>query len=223
MKVLVVEDDTKIANSIKKGLEQEAIVVDQALDGAQGLDFALSEQYDVIILDLMLPELSGEEICKELRDAENSTPILMLTAKSTLKNKVEGLNIGADDYLIKPFEFEELVARVKALARRQTKEHIQELVVGPLTLDINQRRARVNKLEVALTKKEFTLLEYLMRNKDTVLTKDQLLENVWDFEADVLPNTVEVYIRYLREKIDKQFDLNLIKTVRGFGYKISDK
>ncbi|MEW6193168.1 MAG: response regulator transcription factor [Bacillota bacterium] len=222
MRVLVVEDEHKIANSIKKGLEQEAYAVDTAYDGESGLDLALSEEYDVIILDLMLPKIGGIEICRQLRKNQVHTPILMLTAKGQVKDKVEGLNAGADDYLVKPFAFAELLARVRALTRRPRNSigpvlTIEDLSLNTLTFEV--KRADKN---IELSKKEFALLEYLMRNQGRVLTKDQIINHVWNYDADVLPNTVEVYIGYLRNKIDKAFKNRppLIRTVRGFGYKI---
>ncbi len=222
MKILVVEDDIKIANSIKKGLEQENHIVDVSYDGEEGYDLASSETYDIIILDLMLPSMPGEEICTSLRADKITTPILMLTAKSQLRDKVDGLNIGADDYLTKPFEFEELLARVKAISRRPRQYTDELLAIGELSLDLTNSTVKINGLDVLLTKKEFALLEYLMRHKDHVMSKDQIMESVWSFESDILPNTVEVYIRYLRQKIDRPFKTNYIKTVRGFGYKVSE-
>ncbi|RJX18296.1 MAG: DNA-binding response regulator [Ammonifex sp.] len=222
MRVLVVEDEHKIANSIKKGLEQEAYAVDAAYDGESGFDLALNEDYDVIILDLMLPKLDGIEVCKQLRANQVHTPILMLTAKGQLNDKVEGLNAGADDYLVKPFAFAELLARVKALTRRPRNSIGSVLTVEDLSLDtLTFEVKRANK-PIELSKKEFALLEYLLRNQGRTLTKDQIINHVWDYDADVLPNTVEVYIGYLRNKIDRPFKDKppLIHTVRGFGYKI---
>ena len=221
MRLLVVEDEQKIADSLKKGLEQESFAVDVAYDGEYGYDLASTEDYDLIILDLMLPGMSGEEVCKNLRMGGKSTPILMLTAKGELEDKVAGLNIGADDYLVKPFAFEELLARIKALARRPKNSLPAILKAGSLTLDTNSYKVVRTKKEIALSKKEFALLTYLLKNRGRVVTKEQIIANVWNFDADVLPNTVEVYIGYLRDKIDKPFrEPPLIKTVRGFGYKI---
>ncbi len=223
MRVLVVEDEHKIANSIKKGLEQESYAVDIAYDGEAGFDLATGESYDVIILDLMLPGMSGMEICQKLRADHIHTPILILTAKGQLEDKVDGLNSGADDYLAKPFAFEELLARVKALARRPVNLTGTVLAVENLSLDtITYEVKRAGQL-VQLSSKEFALLEYLLRHPGQILTKDQIIGHVWNYDADILPNTVEVYIGYLRNKIDKAFpaEAPLIKTVRGFGYKIS--
>jgi two-component system, OmpR family, response regulator len=222
MRVLVVEDEHKIANSIKRGLEQELFAVDVSYDGNDGLGLALNEEYDLIILDLMLPGINGINICKELRKNNNHTPVLILTAKGQISEKVEGLNSGADDYLTKPFAFEELLARVRALSRRPKENIGTVLKIGNLTLDtVNFEVKRDGKL-VNLSNKEYSLLEYLMRNPNKILTKEQIINHVWDYDADILPNTVEVYIGYLRNKIDKGFkdgDL-LIQTVRGFGYKM---
>jgi len=226
MKILVIEDEHKIANSIKKGLEQESFAVDVAYDGTDGFDLAVSEDYDVIVLDLMLPDMDGLEICKKLRKEENiHTPILMLTAKGQLDDKVKGLNAGADDYLVKPFAFTELLARLKALLRRPKDSLGTILTVGDLSLNsVTYEVKRVGK-EIKLSKQEFALLEYLMRHKDTILTKEKIINNLWDYDADVLPNTVEVYIGYLRNKIDRPFSKSpkLIQTFRGFGYKIGEE
>lgn len=224
MRALIVEDDHKIANSIKKGLEQESFAVDVAYDGSNGFDLAVSENYDVIILDLMLPGTPGIEICKNLRANQIHTPILMLTAKGELEDKVEGLNCGADDYLIKPFAFAELLARIKALARRPKDSIGAVLNFADLTLNtVNYEVIRAGT-SIRLSRREFALLEYLLRHSDTILTKDQIINNVWNYDADILPNTVEVYIGYLRNKIDRAFpDKNkLLQTVRGFGYKLGN-
>lgn len=225
MRILVVEDEHKIANSIKKGLEQEFYAVDLAFDGEYGFDLAATEEYDVIILDLMLPKIDGIKICKKLRKEENNhTPILMLTAKGQLDDRVKGLNSGADDYLVKPFAFSELLARLRALTRRpkQTLDNVlayKDLTLNTLTFEVT----RAGK-QIRLSKKEFALLEYLLRHKGQVLAKDRIINHVWDYDADILPNTVEVYIGYLRKKIDRPFKKKkpLIQTVRGFGYKISE-
>lgn len=225
MRILVVEDEHKIANSIKKGLEQESYAVDLAFDGEYGFDLVATEDYDVIILDLMLPKMDGMEICKKLRKEENiHTPILMLTAKGQLDDKVNGLNAGADDYLVKPFAFVELLARIKALTRRPKQALDNVLSLKDLTLNTLTYEVKRGGKQVRLSKKEFALLEYLLRHKDKILTKEQIINHVWDYNADILPNTVEVYIGYLRKKIDRPFKKKkpLIQTVRGFGYKISE-
>jgi DNA-binding response OmpR family regulator len=222
MRVLVVEDELKIAGSVKKGLEQESFAVDVAYDGEHGYDLATTQNYDVIILDLMLPKMDGMEICRRLREDGIQTPILMLTARGQLSDKVEGLNSGADDYLAKPFAFAELVARIKALGRRPQVNLGTVLTADDLTLDTVTCMVRRSGRNIALSKKEFSLLEYLLKNQGQILTKDQIIDHVWDYDADVLPNTVEVYVGYLRNKIDKPFPQtpSLIQTVRGFGYKV---
>jgi two-component system copper resistance phosphate regulon response regulator CusR len=222
MKVLVIEDEHKIANSIKKGLEQESFAVDVCFNGTDGFDMAMSEHYDVILLDLMLPDMNGIEICKNLRLENNHTPILMLTAKGQLEDKVEGLNCGADDYMVKPFAFVELLARIKALGRRPAKGLGTELKIDDLILNTNSFSVTRSGKEIRLTKQEYSLLEYLMRHVGSTIGKNQIIASVWDYSSDILPNTVEVYIGYLRNKIDKKFpDRNaLIHTIRGFGYKI---
>ncbi len=222
MKILLVEDSHKIALSIKKGLEQENFVVDLAFDGERGLDLALNEKYDIVILDLMLPLMSGLEVCKYLRKEGHSTPILMLTAKVEVSDRVLGLNVGADDYLVKPFNFSELLARVRALSRREKNFISEELVVDNLVLNQVTKEVKRGKKVITLSKREFLLLEFLMKNKGKVFSKEQLVTYVWQYDADILSNTVEVYIGYLRNKIDKPFvkSKQLIETVRGFGYKI---
>lgn len=222
MRVLVIEDEHKIANSIKKGLEQEGFAVDVSYDGVNGFDLASSEEYDAIILDLMIPEMDGMIICRKLREEKNHTPILMLTAKGALVDKVEGLNAGADDYLVKPFAFQELLARVRALIRRPKKTVDAILKYEDLSLNTLTFEVKRGNETIFLSKKEFSLLEFLMRHPKQILTKDQIISHVWDYEADILPNTVEVYIGYLRNKIDRKFKNKkpLIQTLRGFGYKL---
>ncbi len=225
MRILVVEDEKKIANSIKKGLEQESYAVDVAYDGEEGYGVASTIDYDVIVLDLMMPKMDGVDVCRQLRAEENHTPILMLTAKAELDDKVVGLNSGADDYLVKPFAFKELLARIKALIRRPKDSIGAVLTAADLELDTITYNVKRSGKTIDLSKTEFALLEYLLRNKDQTLNKDQIIAKVWDFDADVLPNTVEVYIGYLRNKIDKPFKNKpaLIQTVRGFGYRVGDK
>ncbi|MFC1756230.1 response regulator transcription factor [Patescibacteria group bacterium] len=223
MKLLVVEDDKKIANALKKGLEHKSHVVDVAYDGISGNDFALSENYDVIILDLMLPDIDGMTICGNIRHEGITTPVLMLTAKDHVDDVVEGLNTGADDYLTKPFEFEELVARIQALSRRPERLIKDILECCEIYVDLIKKEVKVEDKKIDLTKKEFALLEYLIKNKERVVTKEEIIEHVWSFDTEILENTVEVYIAYLRNKIDKPFNTHYIKTVRGFGYRISEK
>jgi len=223
MRILVVEDNPKIAGSIKKGLEQESFAVDIALDGIKGFDLAVVEDYDIIILDLMLPGMDGMEVCRKLRQEEKiSTKILMLTAKNQLEDRVEGLNTGADDYLAKPFAFKELIARIRALTRRPKKTLNNTLKIKDLELDSSNQQVKRAGKTISLSKKEYSLLEYLLRNKNKILSKQELINHVWDYNADILENTVEVYIGYLRNKIEKPFinKPKLIKTIKGFGYKI---
>jgi len=224
MRILIIEDVNKIATSIKKGLEQESYAVDVALDGEEGFDLATTEDYDLILLDLMLPKMDGMEICRRLRAEKVATPILMLTAKGQLNDKVQGLNTGADDYLVKPFAFEELLARVKALIRRPKRNVGTVLTFSDLSLNTLTYEVFRGKKRIDLSKKEFALLEYLLLHSGKILSKDQIISHVWDYDADILPNTVEVYIGYLRHKIDKPFASHpsLIQTVRGFGYKIGE-
>lgn len=221
MRILIVEDDHKIARALKRGLEQEKFAVDVEYDGQAGYGAASTITYDLIVLDRMLPEMDGIEVCKQLRAEKNHTPIIMLTAKSQIHARVEGLNAGADDYLPKPFSFEELLARIRALLRRPKETQDTVLSVGDLTLDTATYEVHRDGKAIQLSSKEFALLEYLMRNAERVLGKDMIIEHVWDFDADILPNNVEVYIGYLRNKIDKDHKIPLIHTVRGFGYKLS--
>jgi len=222
MRILVVEDEHRIANAIKRGLEQETYAVDAVYGGNEGYDMASTEDYDLIILDLMLPEMDGITICRQLRQNKIHTPILMLTAKGQIEDRVQGLDSGADDYLTKPFSFEELLARIRALSRRPKVAFNETLAVGDLNLNTKLFHVERGGRSISLSSKEFSLLEYLMRNANKILTKDQIIDHVWDYDADILPNTVEVYIRNLRNKIDFPFKnkKNLIRTVRGFGYKI---
>lgn len=223
MRILLVEDDVAIAQSLKEGLEDEAYAVDVAHDGDEGYRAAAADDYDVIILDVMLPEMNGYEVCRALRAEGNQTPILMLTARDAEQDIVEGLDVGADDYLAKPFSFEVLLARLRALLRRPNERLEEVLRVGDLTLDPSLKKVTRAAQEISLTAKEYAVLEYLMRNAGKVLSKEQIISHVWDFDADVLPNNVELFIMFLRRKIDKPFDAKLIHTVPGFGYKLEDK
>ena len=224
MKLLLIEDEPKIARAIKMGLEQEHSTVEVCHDGPSGLAAALGDDYDAIILDRMLPGgMDGLEICETLREKGVKTPVLMLTAKGQVRDRVNGLNAGADDYLVKPFSFEELLARLRALTRRPHQSNGTTLHVADLSLDTISYDVRRADTPIALSQTEYALLEYLMRNHDRVLSKDNIINNVWDFDADILPNTVEAYIGYLRNKIDKPFkNKPLIHTVRGFGYKLGE-
>jgi len=225
MRLLVVEDEPKIARAIKKGLEQETFAVDICMDGDEGLRYALDEPYDAIILDRMLPGMDGVTVCRELRAAGKQTPILLLTAKDKVSDRVDGLNAGADDYLIKPFAFEELLARVRTLLRRPTIVVSPVLACDNLSLNTQTFEVRRGGKDIQLTQREFALLEYLLRTNGSIVTKDTIIAHVWDYDADVLPNTVEVYMGYLRSKVDKPFKKfpPLIHTVRGFGYRLGVK
>lgn len=220
----MVEDEHKIAASLKKGLEQESFAVDLAYDGEAGFDLAVGEEYDLIILDLMLPKLDGLTVCKKLRGEGVHTPVLMLTARGEVEDRVKGLDTGADDYLVKPFAFVELLARIRALTRRPKKALTSVLKYKDLELDQKEFQVTRAGQPLSLSKKEFALLEYLMRNAGRIVAKDQLINHVWDYDADVLPNTVEVYIGYLRKKIDRPFKngQKYIQTVRGFGYRLGE-
>lgn len=220
MRILVVEDEHRIARALKEGLEQETYAVDVEFDGEDGYNAAVAEEYDLIILDVMMPGLNGFEVCERLRQEGNHTPILMLTAKDQNKDIVRGLDAGADDYLAKPFSFEVLLARVRSLLRRPHDSLGEELCIADLSLNTVTKKVIRNSKEISLSSKEYALLEYLLRNQGRVLSKNNIISHVWDFDADILPNTVEVFITYLRNKIDRPFHSSLIHTVRGFGYKM---
>lgn len=223
MRVLLIEDDVTIARLLKEGLEDESYAVDVANDGSEGYRTAAADEYDVIILDIMLPEMNGYEVCRALRNDGNKTPILMLTARDAERDIVEGLDTGADDYLAKPFSFDVLLARIRALLRRPNEKLEEIIQVGDLKLDPSSKKVTRASQEIGLTAKEYGVLEYLMRNKGKVLSKEQIISHVWDFDADVLPNNVELFIMFLRRKIDKPFKSKLIHTVSGFGYKLEEK
>ncbi len=220
MRILVVEDEERVASFIRKGLEEELYMVDVARDGTEALDIALAAEYDLIILDVRLPMRDGISVCRELRAQRNKTSILMLTARDTVEDRVRGLDAGADDYLIKPFAFQELLARLRALARRPAimQDHI--LHVENLTLDTRTHKARRDAQMIELSAREYRLLEFLMRHTGQVLTRTQIAEQIWGYGFDVNSNVVDVYIRYLRCKVDDPFESNLIQTVRGVGYKL---
>lgn len=220
MRVLIIEDEHKIANALRKVLQQEHYAVDVCYDGEEGSAMATNEPYDLAIVDLGLPGKNGIEIIRELRDNGVHMPIIILTAKGSTSDKVAGLDAGADDYILKPFAMDEVLARVRALLRRPSDQHSTILRVRDLALDTTTYEVKRNGKIISLTSKEFGLLEYLLRNQGRPLSKDEIISHVWDYDADVLPNTVEVYIRYLRQKIDDPFDYPLIRTARGFGYSI---
>ena len=224
MRILVVEDEHRLANSIKKGLLQERYAVDVAYNGSDGFDLAATEDYDIILLDLMLPGMDGLEICRQLRQKQRHTPILILTAKSQIQDKIVGLDSGADDYLTKPFSFDELLARIRSLTRRPHHVLNPILQVDDLTLNtVTFEVMRANKI-IKLSGKEYSLLEFLMRHPRQIVKKERIIGHVWDYDSNVLPNTIEVYIKHLRQKIDRPFTRlpPLITTIRGFGYRLGN-
>lgn len=220
MRVLIVEDEIKIINFIKAGFEAESFSVDFAEDGKEGSYMARTNDYDIIVLDNMLSEKTGLEVCSEIRMAGKTTPILVLSVRTRPEDKVELLNAGADDYLNKPFSFDELLARIRALLRRPHQLVGDVLKVDDITLDVKKHQVWRGKQEICLTRKEFALLEYLMRNKDTMLSRSMILEHVWDMSVDLFSNTIEAHILSLRKKIDRPGKKKLIKTIPGSGYKI---
>lgn len=220
MKLLIVEDEPNLLSIIRKGLSEKNNEVSVALDGTTALEMILNYNFDVVILDIMLPDINGIEICRRLRAAKNFVPILLLTALGTTENIVTGLNSGADDYLVKPFKFSELEARIAALARRSNQEHKPNDLIQIEDLEINNRAKSVkrNGELIQLTAKEFKLLHYLARNAETILSREKILDNVWDINFDMNTNVVDVYINYLRNKIDKPYQNKLIHTIKGLGY-----
>jgi len=224
MRILVVEDEHKIARALGKALEQESYAVDVAYDGDEGYSMVTTEPYDLAIIDRMIPgEYDGLAIVEEMRKAKIHTPVLLLTALGTTADKTKGLDSGADDYLVKPFALEELLARVRALLRRPTEQQGVILTAGELSLDTVTYSVKRGGKDIHLTSKEFALLEYLLRHQGRPMSKENIIAHVWDYDADVLHNTVEVYIKYLRNKVDVPFKKPLIHTVRGFGYKLEAK
>lgn len=220
MRVLIVEDDPGTARFISQGLSEAGYAVDAASDGQEGLDYALAAPYDLIVLDILLPRLDGLRLLRELRERGIRTPILVLTARDTIEDRVRGLDSGADDYLIKPFAFSELLARVRALLRRPPLQNDPVLRIDDLEMDTVQREVRRAGRRIDLTPREFSLLEYLMRHPNQVLTRTQIAEHIWNFDFFAESNVVDVYIGYLRRKIDRGFARPLIHTVRGVGYRI---
>jgi DNA-binding response OmpR family regulator len=222
MHILIVEDEQRLAALLRRVLTEERHTVDVAHDGEAGYDLAASDTYDLVVLDLMLPKMDGVTVCRQMREDSVKTPVLMLTARGAVEDRVAGLNAGADDYLVKPFAMEELLARVNALLRRRDRdiETATELRVADLALDLVRHEVRRGDRIIELTAKEFALLEYLMRHPRQVLTRTQITDHVWRYDMDALSNVVDTYIHYLRDKIDRSFSRRLIKTVRGVGYKI---
>lgn len=221
MRVLVVDDERRLARSLKVGLEAEGFAIDVAHDGTDGLWMARENTYDAIVLDLMLPGINGYKVCETLRSEQDWTPILMLTAKDGEWDQVEGLDTGADDYLTKPFSFPVLVARLRAVARRGARERPTALEIGDLVVDTTARRVRRGEVEISLTAREFAVLAFLARHKGDVVSKRQILEAVWDGDFEGDPNIVEVYVRHLRNKVDRPFGRDAIQTLRGAGYRLA--
>jgi len=222
MRILVVEDEAKIARFVKKGLSEEGYAVDVARTGEDAISYAASAPYDVVILDLMLPRIDGITVCRRLRESDLSVSILILTARDSVEDRVAGLDAGADDYLVKPFAFAELLARIRALLRRPKGTSHNLLRVGDLELDVARHRVIRAGSTIELTPREYSLLEYMMRNRCQVLSRTQILEHVWNYDFYAGSNIVDVYIRYLRKKIDEEHEDKLIKTVRGVGYTICE-
>lgn len=225
MKILLVEDEPKLASFVKKGLEEQSCEVDVAFDGQTGRTMALSNHYDVIVMDVNLPVMNGYEVVKILRQEQNRTPVLMLTAMGSMDDKLTGFESGADDYLVKPFEFRELMARLRALAKRGLETGTQANVIrlADLELDLNEKVARRGTKRIDLTAKEFGLLEFLMRNRGRVVSRIDIAEKVWDIHFDTGTNVIDVYVNFLRKKIDKDFPKKLIHTVIGMGYILKEE
>ncbi|HQU83770.1 MAG TPA: response regulator transcription factor [Pyrinomonadaceae bacterium] len=222
MRVLLAEDDVRIANFISKGLRENSYAVDVVNNGEEALYQVSISDYDLIILDVMMPLKDGFEVCRELRQGENKTPILMLTARDAVEDRISGLDFGADDYLVKPFEFGELLARLRALLRRQKDVRPARIVVADLEVDTISQRVWRGGTEILLTSKEYALLEYMAREKGKVIGREEISTHVWDESFDVFSNSIEVYVNRLRAKIDKDFTLQLIQTRRGAGYILDD-
>jgi two-component system OmpR family response regulator len=220
MRILVVEDELKMARLLRRGLEEEGYAVDAALNGSDAVWMGTENDYDAIVLDLMLPDLDGFEVCRRLRGADRWAPVIMLTAKDGVPDRIEGLDAGADDYLTKPFSFAELLARLRSLMRRGQNERPAILAVGDLEMDPARHRVVRDGKTISLSAKEFALLEFFMRHPDEVLSRTRILEHVWDFAYEGDSNVVDVYVRYLRDKVDRPFGRSSIETVRGAGYRL---
>lgn len=221
MRILVVEDEDSIAQFIQQGLSEAGYAVDVVKDGRLGLDYAISVEYDAIVLDIMLPGMNGFTVLQELRSQNVTTPVLCLTARDTVEDRVQGLDVGADDYLVKPFAFKELLARLRALLRRPPLQTLTVLQVADLEMDLATRDVRRGGKHIRLSAREFSLLEYLMRHPNQVLSRTQIGEHVWNIDFDYESNIIDVYVGYLRRKIDRGFEEKLIHTVRGVGYRLS--
>lgn len=223
MRILIIEDEQRLSNTIKKGLVEEGFAVDQAYDGEEGQYLAESEDYDLIILDVMLPKVDGITLCRELREKNIKTPVLMLTAKTTVEDKVAGLDSGADDYMTKPFSFVELRSRIQALLRRSKQEASPTLSVADLVLDPLKHKVERGGKTILLTPKEFAVLEFLLRHKDEIVTRTMITEHVWDYNFDSMSNIVDVYVTAIRRKVDKGAKIKLIHTLHGVGYRIAQE
>ncbi len=222
MKILVVEDNLELSENLREVFEHEGFVVDTAHDGDLALDLAFSSEYDVIVLDIMLPKMSGWDVCTNLRKESIDTPILMLTARDSISDRIKGLDGGADDYLVKPFDLEELLARVRALIRRNSTKKLNSVVLGDVNLDLAKRVVSVKGKPVKMSKKEFDILEYLVLNAGIVLDRQKIIEHVWETGFEIYSNVVDVYIKYIRDKLKKHGVEDLIETVRGVGYRVRD-
>jgi len=218
MRVLIVEDEKKIAEFVKRGLKEEGYAVDIANDGENGFFLAKTNEYDIILLDIMLPKIDGVTLCRKIREGGVGSPVIMLTAKDSVEDKVQGLDSGADDYITKPFAFEELLARIRAILRKRSSHASTLLKVGDLAMDLTTHKVNRSGKAIDLTTKEFALLEYLMRNADKVVTRTMISEHVWDIDFDTFTNVIDVYINYLRNKIDSGNKKKMIQTIRGRGY-----
>lgn len=223
MRILVIEDEPKLSDNIKQGLIENGFAVDQAFDGEEGLYLAVSESYDVIILDINLPQKDGLTVCQEIRKKKNTTPILMLTARTQLSDKIAGLDTGADDYLTKPFAFAELLSRLNALLRRSHNQVNTEITIGDLLIDPIKHSVIRGKKTITLTAKEFAILEFLARHKDEVVTRTQILEHTWDYHFESMSNVVDVFIATIRKKIDGGHAHKLLHTIRGVGFTLSER
>lgn len=218
MRVLVVEDEKDLNRVITRKLKAEGYSVDSCFDGAEALDYMEMTPYDVIVMDIMMPEKNGYQVLKEMREKGNRSPVLFLTARDALEDRVKGLDLGADDYLVKPFHFEELMARIRVMLRRNHGSVSNRLALADLTLDCDTHEVRQGEKRIELSAKEFSILEYMLRNKGIVLSREKLETHIWNYEYQGASNMIDVYIRYLRLKIDKEFEPKLIHTVRGVGY-----
>lgn len=222
MRILVIEDERKVASFIKRGLEEERYIVETAQDGAAGLELALHNHFDAVVLDVMLPKLDGFSVLATLRDQGVTTPVLMLTARGTTDDRVQGLDLGADDYLSKPFHFEELAARLRSILRRSSTEKTTKLTCGDITLDMVTHFAYRGDVEIELTTKEYALLEYMMRNKDRILSRSMITQHVWKHNFDPESNIIDVYVKRLRAKLERPGQAPMIQSVRGVGYRLRD-